>query len=1456
MASTQKGSIAQLAGAVKLPSLQRQLLLEIRNHNRPADPQRTFELVREIANYNAQSMAFSNIMAADWSRIIEAVRKTNATGRGARMRFLLKQISRLDFNLNPRDIVEVVSAFHGELRDANDGELLYNELRYFVAPFHFPDLQTAIVVTLVRYGIKGQGALLFSRFRDKGAGPWFQHAYNDSVRAIYQSFNSARARTLIRAYRMGTLGENGKREAVDKGDSVAEALYAVLEWMKRDGCHPLMMFFNQLASLLGWRVTDFEKAMAYLRWVESEGGKPDAVTFNVLMGHLGDHGDIAGVEELHAEMKRRGIKEDAETIRRLLESILEHKQGMRAYELYMAHRHIKNDILCVGDQALGRRLAMVLLDDVTAPTEPVEAVIADMFELGIPAAVQVELLLQRMVLQNRSKEAMTLLETYRKQFKPHLFPHMTREEAVMVTVRGYNFVIDSLCRKGLRKDAMTVFHLIKEHGLEPTSETFKSLIHAAGEAGDVNGARDLWQQMLDAGIQPDVMTFTTMLQSYIGNEQLEEAAQLLHRMNESGVKPNSYTYNVFIKGLIEAGQYDEAHALLCDMERQGVPPDHVTRSILMWGYAKERRWKEAMAMREEIIRNTPPGEQVDPSIHGVVVKALIEERRDVEKAEEYLKNAIDDGEPNSKSTSRKLVGEYAAWNLVLGAYLEKGDVANALRIKAEMAAAGRLDKHTLITLVKHYTEIGDMNAAEEEVRQALEGRHRVLVDFRFVFPILLRGARRVGDFGRVRHYWNQLEAAGAELTQVSYSLCIGGLTAGREFETAEKLAEDAKSRFGVYLGANLRNTIMDVYGKQGKWREMEAEYERGLQAAQTNWAKAATWAILMNGYGMGGNWEKAWNIWCRIWKPVSPTVSHKKKNLQRKAATGTGTGTVVADSDSFVSSNYDLKQVIADATEDAPDQSTLKKETQQRFGVDQAHVSVILDAFGFAGRVTELRSLWHELRSVGFPLNENNYTSYMEALVRCGFPEEGWKVISETIQGDGVDPIAKPFVNFIGLTMQQERPDLVRKAAAFVGRNYPEFVEELARKIPSVAGIARAAVVRGEESRVEAAGQDAHEREGSEPVRQDHAPVSVASCDCRPNKKRAKQGKKEAIMYDSPDVIGDTEKVGDEKTLQDEGDATMPARVARPNKKKAKKPKKEAAEDVKAKESAKTGRDRSRPEEYHGARGIIPWYRPDGPGGQELSSASSDPHPHFASAIASSPIYLSFLPDDPAASYLTSTFFLPIFGGNEASRMMDALADYKKTNKVPERYSTGPPDYRKPMFSALVSWDALIKALAWCVSERFSHEEIEFDSMVTASSASAESDSMGTASSAFPLCRVFTVYVSSEEALSSPGYLDKAVIPLILALLALLGSTLDVCSRLAGGYPTSLLDWLPLMLSPKLMADLVVLGKIKVAKSLLCGIAMLAPFAFVGFIVAAAVEFTQVPGIQVRTTVEWLNLRL
>ncbi len=123
------------------------------------------------------------------------------------------------------------------------------------------------------------------------------------------------------------------------------------------------------------------------------------------------------------------------------------------------------------------------------------------------------------------------------------------------------------------------------------------------------------------------------------------------------------------------------------------------------------------------------------------------------------------------------------------------------------------------------------------------------------------------------------------------------------------------------------------------------------------------------------------------------------------------------------------------------------------FGTDDVHLALLLDALGIQRQSEALRQLWSMLRSMGYPLNVNHYTSYAEGLAYQADLPALLTLLLEEIARAGVVPNVKLFRNTLGALYNggggsEARREMARVLVAEVLRpRYPELLDAVMEKL-------------------------------------------------------------------------------------------------------------------------------------------------------------------------------------------------------------------------------------------------------------------------------------------------------------------------------------------------------------------------------------------------------------------------
>ncbi|CAN4096957.1 unnamed protein product [Withania somnifera] len=203
------------------------------------------------------------------------------------------------------------------------------------------------------------------------------------------------------------------------------------------------------------------------------------------------------------------------------------------------------------------------------------------------------------------------------------------------SIRSFNTLLHALLAcKQYRKigEMLTNF----ENHVAADVCTFNILMNASCMLGDLDKAREVFDEMRKRGIQPNVVTFGTLVNGLCVNRELDEAFRMKKIMERDfKLKANDFVYVALIKGLckvdnlneavklkeemlikkvevdsavyttlisayFKVGRKDEVYGLLKEMEKNGCKCDRVTFNALMHGYCQEKDFDSAFRVLDEM----------------------------------------------------------------------------------------------------------------------------------------------------------------------------------------------------------------------------------------------------------------------------------------------------------------------------------------------------------------------------------------------------------------------------------------------------------------------------------------------------------------------------------------------------------------------------------------------------------------------------------------------------------------------------------------------------------------------------------------------------------------------------------------------------------------------------------------------------------------------------------------
>ncbi|XP_026666250.1 pentatricopeptide repeat-containing protein At5g27110-like [Phoenix dactylifera] len=267
------------------------------------------------------------------------------------------------------------------------------------------------------------------------------------------------------------------------------------------------------------------------------------------------------------------------------------------------------------------------------------------------------------------------LETARK-----LFDKMAVRDVV-----SWNAMISGYSQAGFLFEAMSLFKDMRfVHGIPPTEATFVSLISCCASSGSVNNGEAVCSHVTKIGFEDNQSVRNSLMEMYIQCDSLDVAADLFQRM----VSKDSISWSTMVGGYVQHEQPSEALNIFQSMVlNTDIQP---TRSILinvLHACAELGDWKQGRWIEEKYVASGSSEFETD----SLVITELIYMYTKCGKMEIAL---------NYLDRSVQVRGDVIAWNAVIKACSELGEVDRAFELALEMQRRGiNPDTATLLVLL-------------------------------------------------------------------------------------------------------------------------------------------------------------------------------------------------------------------------------------------------------------------------------------------------------------------------------------------------------------------------------------------------------------------------------------------------------------------------------------------------------------------------------------------------------------------------------------------------------------------------------------------------------------------------------------------------------------------------------------------------------------------------------------
>ncbi|KAI9008331.1 hypothetical protein BC832DRAFT_539186 [Gaertneriomyces semiglobifer] len=764
----------------------------------------------------------------------------------------------------------------------------------------------------------------------------------------------------------------------------------------------------------------------FLKWMQSYNTHPDSTTFSILVGYMYKQANVktprnellASVDTVFQEAAKYGLSNAYDLVLTDFRYLVSREAYSTAYERWKnLDADYKNRFLQESDapvERLLKRLARRM--GYNANSQLMDCALAlahELVALGRPTGAQANAqLMEGLCRRGRIDDAFELL---------HALRNLHRVQSTVLNESVYAPLIHAVFERNLGHDrARELLDDLKSVGAKITATSFTPFAKYYGTCQNWNERiSSMFAEMRTLNIAPDAYVYEALITSLANHGRVEGALRLVEQMRDKRLHVGEPVYAVFLRLLCHKGRTEEAERFLSEVKGRGIPTGSL-KNMMMAYYMKVGKLEAAQRAFDEASQR---GQLTIEDYHTYM---------DFLCKQGHTSQAAVIFQQLQKGKDQKLRPNEVSWRVLFDGYLKNTDETGATRILRDMKRSGVVISSRMYeSALQFYCASEDFVTAESILKQLLERSHRGDVVPR-VGPLLMALARTgklssSDALAEIHRILESIESHELSLDSQFFRDVIAAHSRLGAYEKAKPFVDRAlKFADSNEADASLCRALMDYYGRQAMISEMEQFHKRITTTSKVRLKKpeifdsVVTATIMMTGYGRAGQFDKALALWNEFWRPNrgSRIGFHTPTQLQGVA------GNVL-----------------------------MYRWLLNEFGVSWATVSVYFDVLGFAGKADEVQRAWEELKESGFPLDQNNWTSYLEALVRCGLVGRAMEIMQGEMQLAGMHPDVKAVSNIIAMVQnmnvadRDDRHAYARQLWSYIELRYPTLIDKVKQRI-------------------------------------------------------------------------------------------------------------------------------------------------------------------------------------------------------------------------------------------------------------------------------------------------------------------------------------------------------------------------------------------------------------------------
>lgn len=176
-------------------------------------------------------------------------------------------------------------------------------------------------------------------------------------------------------------------------------------------------------------------------------------------------------------------------------------------------------------------------------------------------------------------------------------------KSIGVDLREHHFapIIESFCRTNRTKEALSTLSLIRQHNIEPNSDTAHPIFEAIRvSTGAVDAAWDALEALHFEGQTVDVTAVNVVIQASVALGDLQRAFGTYQMCSDLNTKPTLDTYHFLLSGCIAARHRELGDRLIAEMKEAKIKPDARTYERLIVLCLTGETYEDAFFYLEEM----------------------------------------------------------------------------------------------------------------------------------------------------------------------------------------------------------------------------------------------------------------------------------------------------------------------------------------------------------------------------------------------------------------------------------------------------------------------------------------------------------------------------------------------------------------------------------------------------------------------------------------------------------------------------------------------------------------------------------------------------------------------------------------------------------------------------------------------------------------------------------------